>query len=212
MKLPILGAIVPNMGTHGVGLSDALFTKTRQRVLGLLFGNPDRSYYANEIVRLAGSGIGAVQRELERLSAAGIVEVKRVGNQKHYRANRQSPIFEELHGIAIKTFGLADVLRETLDPLKDRIQVALVYGSVAKGSDTATSDIDLMIVSGDLTYADLFHVLSGAENKLGRAVKPTIYKPAEFKGKLLGDNAFLKRVFEQSVIFLIGSRDDINGT
>jgi predicted nucleotidyltransferase len=212
LQLPKLGAIVPNMGTIGVGLSDALFTKTQQRVLGLLFGNPDRSYYANEIVRLAGSGIGAVQRELGKLASAGIIEVRRVGNQKHYQANRQSPIFDELRGIAVKTFGIADVLRSFLEPFTERILAALIYGSVAKESDTAGSDIDLMIVSSDLSYADLFTVLSEAEDKLGRSVKPTVYKPAEFQRKLKGDNAFLQRVMEQPVIYLIGSQDDLERT
>ena len=200
------------MGTIGAGLSDALFTKTQQRVLGLLFGNPDRSYYANEIVRLAGSGIGAVHRELEKLAAAGIIDVRRVGNQKHYQANRQSPIFDELRGIAVKTFGIADVLRSFLEPFAERIRAALIYGSVAKESDTAGSDIDLMIVSGDLSYADLFTVLSEAEDKLGRSVQPTVYKPAEFQHKLKGDNAFLQRVMEQPVIYLIGSQDDLERT
>jgi len=212
LQLPTLGAIVPIMGTISVGLSDALFTKTQQRVLGLLFGNPGRSFYSNEIVRLAASGTGAVQRELEKLTAAGIIEVRVVGNQKHYQANRKSPVFEELHGIAVKTFGIADILRNFLEPFKDRIQAALVYGSVAKGSDTADSDIDLMIVSGDLSYADLFTALSDAESKLGRSVKPTIYKPAEFQRKLKGDNAFLRRVLEQPVIFLLGSHDDLKRT
>ncbi len=200
------------MGTISAGLADALFTKTQQRVLGLLFGNPDRSYYANEIVRLAGSGIGAVQRELEKLVTAGIIEVKRIGNQKHYQANRQSPIFHELHGIAVKTFGIADVLRSFLEPFAERIRAALVYGSVAKGYDTAGSDIDLMIVSSDLSYADLFAVLSEVENKLGRPVKPTVYKPAEFQHKLKGGNAFLQRVLEPPVIYLIGSQDDLERT
>ena len=200
------------MGSISAGLSGALFTKTQQRVLGLLFGNPERSFYANEIVRLASSGIGAVQRELEKLAAAGIIEVRKVGNQKHYQANRQCPIFEELHGIAVKTFGIADILRRFLEPFVDRIQAALVYGSVARGSDTASSDIDLMIVSSDLSYADVFAALSKAENKLGRSVKPTVYKPAEIQRKLKGDNAFLRRVLEQPVIYLVGSHDDLEGT
>jgi predicted nucleotidyltransferase len=212
LQLPKLGAIVPNMGSITGGLSNALFTKTQQRVLGLLFGNPDRSFYANEIVRLAGSGIGAAQRELEKLSNAGIIEVKRVGNQKHYQANRRSPIFEELHGIAVKTFGVADILRRFLTPFADRIQTALVYGSVAKGSDTADSDIDLMIVSSDLTYHDLFASISEAENTLGRPVKPTVYKPAELQRKLNEGNAFLQRVLEQPVVFLIGSSSDFERT
>jgi predicted nucleotidyltransferase len=149
---------------------------------------------------------------LERLTAAGIIEVRRVGNQKHYQANRQSPIFEELRGIAVKTFGIADVLRSFLEPFADSIQAALIYGSVAKGSDTADSDIDLMIVSSELSYADLFTALSEAESKLGRSVKPTIYKPAELQRKLKGDNAFLRRVLEQPVIFLLGSLDDLKRT
>ena len=200
------------MGTIGSRLSDALFTKTQQRVLGLLFGNPDRSFYANEIVRSTSSGIGAVQRELEKLAAAGIIEVRRVGNQKHYQANRQSPIFKELRGIAVKTFGIADTLRRFLEPFVERIQAAMIYGSVAKGSDTAASDIDLMIVSSDLTYADVFSALSKAENELGRAIKPTVYKPAELQRKLKESNAFLRRVLEQPVIFLTGSHDDFQGT
>ena len=95
--------IIPNMGTTNDNLLETLFTKTQRRVLGLLFGNPQRSYYANEIMRHARAGIGAVQRELERLAAAGLLTVSRVGNQKHYQANRQSPIFDELEAIVLKT-------------------------------------------------------------------------------------------------------------
>ena len=116
MPIPKKGIIIPKMGMKKTGLSEALFTKTQRRVLGLLFGNPDRSYYANEIVRFAAGGIGAVQRELERLAASGIVTVSKIGNQKHYQANRSSPIFEELRGIALKTFGVADHLRRALRP------------------------------------------------------------------------------------------------
>ena len=138
------------------GLADALFAKTQRRVLGLLFGNPDRSFFANEIVRHAESGIGAVRRELAALEAAGLVTAKRIGNQKHYQANRAAPIFEELRGIVVKTFGVADVLREALAPLAAKIRAAFIYGSIAKGSDTATSDIDLMVISDEVAYADLF--------------------------------------------------------
>ena len=138
MQAPILGVIIPNMGlirTPAASLSDALFAKTQRRVLGLLFGNPDRSFFANEIVRLAESGIGAVHRELATLEAAGLVTATRIGNQKHYQANRASPIFAELRGIVVKTFGVADVLREALSPLAVKIRAAFIYGSVAKGSD-----------------------------------------------------------------------------
>jgi predicted nucleotidyltransferase len=200
------------MGTNTNGLSRALFTKTQQRVLGLLFGNPDRSYYAKELVRLAGSGTGAVQRELEKLTKAGLLSVKKIGNQKHYQANRNSPIFDELHRITVKTFGVADVLRRGLDPVSDRIQVALIFGSVASGTDTADSDIDILIVSGSLSHPDLFGIFAEAEQELGRSVSPAIYSPEEFRSKLESDNAFFARLLKQPVIFLIGSDGDFERT
>lgn len=132
-------------------MGDALFTKTQQQVLRLLFGQPGRSFYANEIVRYAGLGISTVQRELARLSEVGLLSVTRQGNQKHYQANVASPIFEELRGIVVKTFGVADVLKEALLPMADKIQLAFIYGSVAKGSDTAESDIDLMLIADRLS-------------------------------------------------------------
>src|SRR5437867_609450 len=129
------------------GVADALFAKVQQRVLGVLFGNPRRSFYANEVTALARSGTGAVQRELRRLEASGLVTVTRVGNQKHYQANPGSPVFEELRALVLKTVGLADVLRAALAPVSRDIRAAFVYGSIAKGNDTAASDIDLMVVS-----------------------------------------------------------------
>jgi predicted nucleotidyltransferase len=191
------------------GLCDVLFSKTQRQVLGLLFGNPGRSYYANEIVRHAGVGIGSVQRELEKLAGAGLLTVTQIGNQKHYQANRAAPIYEELRGIVLKTFGLADVLREALAGFADRIRVAFVYGSVAKATDTASSDIDVLIVSASLTYAEVFTRLAETEALLGRKVSPTLYKPADFARKLAEDNAFLGRTMDQPKIYLIGTEDDI---
>lgn len=192
-----------------VGLSDALFAKTQRRVLGLLFGNPDRSFFANEIVRLAESGIGAVQRELATLEAAGLVTAKRIGNQKHYQANRASPIFEELRGIVVKTFGVADVLREALAPVAAKIRAAFIYGSIAKGSDTAASDVDLMVISDKVTYADLFALTSEAERQLGRKVNPTVYTPTELRQKLAAGNAFATRVLDQPQVFVVGSENEL---
>jgi hypothetical protein len=133
------------------GLADALFAKVQQRVLGVLFGNPGRSFYANEVIGLARSGTGAVQRELARLEGAGLVTATRVGKQKHYQANRASPVFQELRPLVLKTSGLGDVLREATAPLSSRIRAAFVYGSVAKGEDTATSDIDLLVIGEGLS-------------------------------------------------------------
>jgi predicted nucleotidyltransferase len=210
--VPKMGIIVPDMGTinrRHTGLGEALFSKTQRQVLGLLFGNPDRSYYANEIVRLAGVGIGTVQRELEKLSGAGLLSVKKVGNQKHYQADRQSPIFEELRGIVLKTFGVGDVLRLAMAELADKVKVAFVYGSVAKGTDKASSDIDVMIISEELSYDMVFSALSPVESKLGRSVNPTLYKPPEFRDKLTADSGFMNRVMEQPKIFLIGTENDL---
>lgn len=195
--------------TPAVDLADALFTKVQQRVLGLLFGNPERSFYANEIIALAQTGTGAVQRELARLQSAGLVTVQQIGRQKHYQANRASPVFEELRGLVLKTVGLADVLRAALAPLRDRITTAFVFGSVAKGQDSAASDIDLMVVSDALSYADLFAALEPAVESLGRPVNPTVYTRAELKRRIDEDNAFIDRVLAQNKIWVIGSIDDI---
>lgn len=194
--------------TKSRSLGDALFTKTQQQVLRLLFGQPGRSFYANEIVRYAGLGIGTVQRELARLSEVGLLIVTRQGNQKHYQANGESPIFEELRGIVVKTFGVADLLKEALQPEAEKIQLAFIYGSVAKGSDTAASDIDLMIIADGLSYTALMTRLGEVEALLGRAVNPTLYSPAELQRKRSEDNAFVQRVLQQPKIVLMGSMDD----
>ena len=188
------------------GIADALFTKVQQRVLAMLFGNPGRSFYANEVIALAGSGTGAVQRELAGLEAAGLVTVTRVGNQKHYQANAAAPVFEELRGLMLKTSGLADVLRGALAPLETQISAAFVYGSVAKRQDTAKSDIDLMVVSDSLSYADLFAVLEEATKQLGRTVNPTVYSRQELDKRVREDNAFIKRVLERPKLWLMGEQ------
>lgn len=186
------------------GVADTLFAKVRQRVLGVLFGNPERSFYANEIIGLAHSGTGAVQRELARLEAAGLVTAVRVGKRKHYQANRASPVFHELRTLILKTSGLADVLRNALEPLSSRIRAAFIYGSIAKGEDTAASDIDLMVVGQDLTYADLFEALEAASARLGRKVAPTIYSPKELARRARQHNVFVTRVLQQPKLWLIG--------
>jgi len=195
------------MGINSIGLADALFSKAQQRVLGLLFVNAERSFYTNEIVRFVDSGIGVVQRELEKLATSGLVTTKRIGNQKHYQANREAPIFEELRGIMLKTVGLADILRAALLPLSDKIRTAFIYGSIAKGSDTAKSDIDIFVVSDNVAYADLYTLLSDSEAKLGRPVNPSIYSMQELERKLMEKNAFVLRLLEQPKIFLLGSAD-----
>lgn len=187
-----------------LGLADALFTGTQQRVLALLFGQADRSFYANEIIALTQGGSGAVQRELARLVHSGLVTVRQSGNQKHYQANPASPIFEELAAITRKTMGLAEPLRQALQPLAEHIEAAFVYGSVARREDTSASDIDLMLISDELGYADVFGALEAASLQLGRTVNPTIYAQKEWAKRVAGGGAFVKRVLKQPRIWLLG--------
>jgi predicted nucleotidyltransferase len=214
-----MGINMPNMGTRAkpravktpkhASLAGALFSTVQQRVLAYLFGQPERSFFATELIRLAGGGSGAVQRELARLADSGLVTVTRIGTQKHYQANPKSPIFAELCAIARKTVGLTEPLREALAPLAKRITAAFVYGSVAKKQDTAKSDIDLMVVSDSLSYADLFTVLEGATQRLGRTVNPTVYSRKELDKRLRADNAFIKRILAQPKIWVIGEEHDL---
>jgi predicted nucleotidyltransferase len=200
------------MKDQPASLSDALFSKVQRCVLGLLYGNPDRSFYANELFRLAGSGTGAVVRELAKLSASGLVTVNKIGNQKHYQANRDAPIFEELRGIVLKTFGMADVLRQGLLPISGKIAAAFIYGSVAKGTDTAKSDIDVLVIGDDIAYPEVYSALMTAEKQLGRKINPSIYGKEDMLRKLKGKNSFLTRIMAQPKIFLIGSERDLPET
>lgn len=209
--------IVPNMGRTAVqagavpltGIAGALFTPVQQRVLGLLFGQPDRKFQGNELIRLAGSGTGAVHRVVTRLAQVGLVTVERVGNQKYYRANRESPVFAELRGLVAKTAGLAIPLRDALAPLAKEIDAAFVYGSLAKGTDRAGSDVDLMVISPKLEYAKVFDALQKAEARLGRTVNPNLMTPQEWRRKRAERDSFAARVAGQAKIFVIGSEDEL---
>lgn len=192
-----------------IPIADALFTRTQQRVLGLLYGNPSRSFYSNEIVRLSGVGIGTVHRELARLLASGLVTAGLIGNQKHYQANRAAPVFDELRGLALKTFGVADVLRAALAPLASRIRVAFVHGPVAAGKDSAASDVDVMVLSDYLGYGEVIAALAPAERSLARGVNPSIYGRVEFLRRVSEEGGFLGRVMDGPRILLIGSDVDI---
>lgn len=191
------------------GLADALFTQTQQRVLGWVFGQPQRTFTVSELIASTGAGSGAVQRELAKLVASGLLTVKPVGNQKHYQANPAAPIHDELVAIVQKTFGLAEPLREALSPLADRVDAAFVYGSVAKGTDTAASDIDLMVISDTVGYADVVLALDGIGRWLGRRINPSIYSRVELGKRLKDGNAFVTRVLQQPKLWLIGGMDDL---
>jgi predicted nucleotidyltransferase len=195
---------------QGSSLLDALFPQTRQRVLSLLFGQPDRSFATTELIKLAHAGSGAVQRELARLAASGIVNVVSVGNQKRFEANRASPIFNELRSIVAKTAGVAGALALALAPIAEAIDLALLYGSIASGTDRASSDIDVLIVSDTLTLGAAFSALANAETELGRRVNPTIYTTEEFLVRRREHHPFLSKVLAGEYVILVGSEDDIS--
>jgi len=208
LNIPILGIIIPKMGMKATisssGLADALFSRVQRRVLAILFGHPDRSFSASDIIKLAASGSGAVQRELQRLADVKILNVETSGNRKLYSVNRQSPVFEELHGLIRKTVGLIEPIRTALTPLADRIDAAFVYGSVAKATDTATSDIDLMIITDDVTYGELFKSLQEAEAVLRRSVNPNVMTLREWRRKREEQSSFVTRIVNQPHLFVMG--------
>lgn len=190
-------------------LGNALFTTTQQKVLGLLYGQPDKSFYTKEILRLTGMGVATIKRELDRMLAAGILSLNKIGNQHHYQANKACPIYSDLLNIVHKTFGVAGVLQDALQPISANIDLAFVYGSISKGTETAASDIDLMVVTDSLAYADVIAELTQAEKILGRTINPTIYNKEQLINKLESKNAFVTRVMEQPKIWIKGTEDAI---
>jgi len=209
MIIPILGAKSGPRRPRRKSLADALFTKTQQRVLRVLFGQPERSFYASELIRDAGTGSGAAQRELAKLEGSGLISARRIGHQKHYQANPASPLYSELRNIVLKTVGLAEPLRDALKPLSKAIRAAFVHGSVAKATDQSASDIDLMIISDSLTYGEIFGSLERVTRAVGRKVNPTVYTAAEFSKRAGTENAFVTRVLEQPKLWVIGSEHDL---
>lgn len=191
------------MGTRPSVLSKVLFGQTRRSVLALLFGHADEQFYLREIARRGGTGIGATQRELGQLTEAGLISRVRRGHQIYYQANRKNPIFSELKSILVKTSGVRGILLEGLTSLEDRIKFAFVFGSIARGEEKASSDVDLMVV-GEVSFTDVVSALGQIEAKLGREVNPTVYGPREFREKLAAKNHFLSTIAKEKKLFVIG--------
>jgi len=190
------------------GLADLLFGRTRGAILALLYGHADQSFYTRQIAREVDTSVGAVQRELENLSKVGLIVRSSVGSQIFYRANRDAPIFREMQALVNKTIGIFSVLRSALDPLAKRIQVAFVFGSLAREEETALSDVDLMVV-GKATLDEVLSRLSKIEKSIGRPINPTVYSPAEFRSKLAEGNHFLTTVLKGQKVFLLGDEDEL---
>jgi len=169
-----------------------------------LFGQPERSYHLSELLRLTGLGSASLQRELNKLAEAGLVRSERVGNLRRFQANPQSPVYGELVGLTRKTLGIEPLLREALLPLAPDLQAAWIYGSVAKQTDTAKSDVDVMLVGKKLLLSKVLELLVPLESQLGRKINPTCFTPAEFKRRRAERDSFVNRVLAHPVIPLIG--------
>ncbi len=186
---------------------EALLPKVRREILGLLFSNPDQEFYQRQIVRATEGGKGAVERELHALTTAGIILRERRGNMAYYRANRECPIYPELHGLMIKTAGVADVIRAELSRVPS-LKLAFIFGSMARGTADVRSDVDVLVV-GEAPFADISAALLAAQERLGREVSPTVYTPSEFEQRLRAKHHFLARVLREPKIMLVGTNDDL---
>jgi predicted nucleotidyltransferase len=190
-------------------LSSALFGRTRRTILALLYGHPDDSYYLRQIARFVEGGQGGVQRELRRLTDAQIIRRTVRGRTAFYQADRECPIFNELHGLVLKTAGVVEVLRAALTRVADRIEVAFVYGSVARGEPKARSDIDLFVI-GAVGFGEVAETLVDAQSRLGRDVNPTVNDLADFRRRLLAKEHFPRAVLQQPKLFVIGSAHELD--
>ena len=191
------------MGTSSI-LSETLFGRTRAAVLSLLYGHVGEAFYLRQLARLTNISLGPVQRELRQLVAAGLISRKTAGSQTLYTANQESPVFAEIKGLVTKTVGMHDVLFAALEPLRKKINLAFVYGSVARSSETQRSDVDLMII-GNLDFGVIVEKLADARRTLNREINPTVYSVKEFRKKIREN--FLKRVVAEKKLFVIGDEN-----
>ena len=194
-----------------MSIATALFTDSQSRVFRWLFGQPGHGYHLNELRRLTGLGSASLQRELNRLVEAGLVCSERVGNQRRFQANPQSPVYGELLALTRKTLGAEPVLREALLSLVPDLQAAWIYGSVAKQSDTAQSDIDVMLVGENLLLGKILELLVPLEVQLGRKINPTCYTVADFERRRAEPDSFVNRVLAQPILPLIGDAHEPAG-
>jgi len=188
-------------------LANALFTVTQQNVLSLLYLQPDKSFYIKEILRLTGMGVATIKRELDRMLGSGLISMVKIGNQHHYQANPSCPIDGELLGIVKKTFGLKDVVSNALTPISNKIDWAFIFGSVASGKETSTSDIDVMII-GDVRFSDIVKQIYPVQDSLGREINPKIYSKEEWFRLVDAEDAFIQEVISKPRIDILGDSNE----
>lgn len=191
-----------------MSIAAAMFTDSQAKVFAWLFGQPERSYHLSELRRLSGLGSASLQRELNRLANAGLVSSERVGNMRRFQANPDSSVFPELVALTRKTLGAVPLLREALAPFASRLSEAFVYGSVARQTDTAGSDVDLMLVGRDLVLGEVLEVLLPLEESLGRKINPNIYTPEQYAKRLADPDSFINRVLAQPMLTVMPLREE----
>jgi predicted nucleotidyltransferase len=189
-------------------LSKTLFSRPRGAVLSILYSHTDELFYLRQIERISGVGVGALQRELKKLTEAGIIRRLRIGRQIFFQANTDCPVFKELRGLVIKTIGVGDILRSALLPISDHILVAFIYGSVARGDETRGSDLDVLLV-GDITFAEVVSAISPLQGTLSREINPSVYPVKEFRSKVLEGQHFISTVLEAPKIFVIRDNNEL---
>jgi predicted nucleotidyltransferase len=190
-------------------LGSLLFGEYRQRALGLLLLNPEASFHVRELARITGTSAGTLHKELTKLTAGGILQRKKIGNQVHYSANLECPIFDELASILRKTSGLADVLAKALIGLENKIDFAFVFGSVARGDQRTHSDIDIMLI-GNLSFSDAVQVLHPSQSMLQREINPVVYSKEEFNRRIKNNDSFIKEVLANPKLFIIGKENELS--
>lgn len=207
----------PDMGTNALimgtmtsndNLSITLFGKTRRAVLSLIYGHADETFYLRQLARITAGGMGAVQREVKALVKAGIIKRIEKGNQAYYQANPKCPIFAELKSMIMKTAGMGDILKISLAPLAERIRIAFIYGSIARGDEAGGSDVDIFII-GDVTFTEIVEMLNPVQQTLNREINPSVYPFKEFKTKLAAGHHFLRSILEDEKWFLIGDEHEL---
>jgi len=191
-----------------MSIATALFSESQSRVFRWLFGQPGRAFHLSELRRLTGLGSASLQRELNRLAEAGLVQSERVGNLRCFQANPQSPVYGELISLTRKTVGMEPLLREALLPLLPRLKAAWIFGSVAKQTDTSQSDIDIMLIGENLSLGDILQHLTPLETLLGRKINPTCYSPADFERRRAEPDSFVNRILSQPILPLIGGLNE----
>jgi predicted nucleotidyltransferase len=200
-------ALIMSTTTSNDNLSTTLFGKTRRAVLSLIYGHSDESFYLRQLARITAGGMGAVQREIKSLVKAGIIKRIEKGRQTYYQANPECPVFAELKSLIMKTAGMSDILKISLAPLAERIRVAFIYGSIAKGDEAGSSDVDIFII-GDVTFNEVVEMLNPVQQTLNREINPSVYPFKEFKTKLAAGHHFLRSILEDEKWFLIGDENE----